>query len=86
MFGDLKMPLKTYGAHWVTRIVGLIIVPVLFYMSTFYIHFTILNRSGEGDATMSSLFQANLIGIDFASNPLGMIPMVFFRFFSFGIQ
>jgi dolichyl-phosphate-mannose-protein mannosyltransferase len=40
------------------------------YLLCFKIHFTILNRSGEGDANMSSLFQANLIGIDFARNPL----------------
>ena len=33
-------------------------------------HFLILNRSGPGDAQMSSLFQAHLQGNDFALSPL----------------
>ena len=40
-------------------------------MITFKIHFLILNHTGPGDAQMSSLFQANLVGNDFARNPLG---------------
>ena len=40
-------------------------------MITFKIHFLILNHSGPGDAQMSSLFQANLVGNDFSRNPLG---------------
>jgi dolichyl-phosphate-mannose-protein mannosyltransferase len=39
-------------------------------MIVFAIHFGILNRSGPGDAGMSSLFQAGLAGNDFKSNPL----------------
>jgi len=69
-FGDLRMPLRTYLKHWAARILCLIILPVLVYMSFFKIHFMILNRSGPGDAQMSSLFQANLIGNDFARSPL----------------
>jgi len=41
-------------------------------MASFKIHFLVLNHSGPGDAQMSSLFQANLEGNDFAQNPLGM--------------
>ena len=48
-------------------------------MASFKIHFLVLNHSGPGDAQMSSLFQANLEGNDFASNPLGMLYM--FDFF-----
>jgi dolichyl-phosphate-mannose-protein mannosyltransferase len=40
-------------------------------MLSFSIHFSILAYSGPGDAQMSSLFQAGLIGNDFAENPLG---------------
>lgn len=37
----------------------------------------ILDRSGPGDAQMSSLFQAHLRGNDFAESPLGMYPWGF---------
>ncbi len=73
MFGDLKMPVSQYAKHWGARIFALIAVPIIIYMVSFKMHFAILNRSGEGDATMSSLFQANLVGIDFSSNPLGIL-------------
>ncbi|KAF8584112.1 glycosyltransferase family 39 protein [Ramaria rubella] len=69
-FGDLKMPVRTYMKHWIARGVCLILLPLLVYMASFKIHFLILNHSGPGDAQMSSLFQANLVGNDFAQNPL----------------
>ncbi|CAE6435518.1 unnamed protein product [Rhizoctonia solani] len=69
-FGDLRMPVRTYIKHWIARGLCLIVLPILIYMASFKIHFLILNRSGPGDAQMSSLFQANLIGNDFAQNPL----------------
>jgi len=42
----------------------------MIYAACFKIHFLILNRSGPGDAQMSSLFQAHLRGNDFAESPL----------------
>lgn len=48
--------------------VGLIVVPFLIYMLCFALHFAILNKSGPGDAQMSSLFQANLKGTDVGKN------------------
>jgi dolichyl-phosphate-mannose-protein mannosyltransferase len=45
-------------------------------MACFKIHFLILNHSGPGDAQMSSLFQANLVGNDFALNPLGQLSVL----------
>lgn len=58
----------TLGAHVFARVMGLIIVPLIVYIMSFYLHFTILNRSGPGDAQMSSLFQANLKGTDVGKN------------------
>jgi dolichyl-phosphate-mannose-protein mannosyltransferase len=69
-FGDLKMSWRDQARHWGARIACLIVLPILVYMASFKIHFMILNQSGPGDAQMSSLFQANLEGNDFARNPL----------------
>ncbi|KAM4060619.1 dolichyl-phosphate-mannose-protein mannosyltransferase [Hirsutella rhossiliensis] len=63
-FGDTKMPITTLGAHVVTRVVGLIVVPFLIYLLSFALHFAILDKTGPGDAQMSSLFQANLKGTE----------------------
>ena len=52
-------------------------------MASFKIHFLVLNHSGPGDAQMSSLFQANLEGNDFAQNPLGMGFFFSFEFVPF---
>ncbi|KAJ3197093.1 Protein O-mannosyltransferase 2 [Irineochytrium annulatum] len=70
MLGDLSMPPVVYAKHWVSRVVFLIIVPIAVYMFCFALHFWILNRSGPGDAQMSSLFQAGLQGNDYYTNPL----------------
>ncbi|KAL2202206.1 dolichyl-phosphate-mannose-protein mannosyltransferase [Sarocladium strictum] len=67
-FGDTKMPLTTLAAHFVSRVVGLILVPFLIYLLSFALHFAILNKSGPGDAQMSSLFQANLKGTEVGKN------------------
>ncbi|TFK36464.1 glycosyltransferase family 39 protein [Crucibulum laeve] len=69
-FGDVKMSVRDQVKHWSARVVCLIIVPILVFMASFKIHFLVLNHSGPGDAQMSSLFQANLVGNDFARNPL----------------
>lgn len=53
-----------FASHIVSRVVGLIIIPLLVYMFSFYIHFLVLENTGPGDAQMSSLFQANLKGTD----------------------
>ncbi|RUS24956.1 MIR motif-containing protein, partial [Jimgerdemannia flammicorona] len=59
-----------YIKHWIARIICLIVIPIAVYMLSFAIHFAILNRSGPGDAQMSSLFQAGLVGNSFDQNPL----------------
>ncbi|KAF8902817.1 Dolichyl-phosphate-mannose-protein mannosyltransferase-domain-containing protein [Gymnopilus junonius] len=70
-FGDTKMTWREQAKHWGARVLCLIVVPILVFMLSFKIHFMVLNHSGPGDAQMSSLFQANLVGNDFAQNPLG---------------
>ncbi|KAI8815781.1 Dolichyl-phosphate-mannose-protein mannosyltransferase-domain-containing protein [Fimicolochytrium jonesii] len=70
MLGDLKMPPTRYAHHWLARIAGLIVAPIAVYVLSFAVHFAVLNRSGPGDAQMSSLFQAGLEGNNFHENPL----------------
>ena len=78
MFGDLNMDPKVYMKHWLFRIIALIIVPILVYMWSFKIHFAILNMSGDGDANMGSIFQANLQGNDMSKYPLGILEKLRF--------
>lgn len=61
-FGDRKTSISTLSAHFIFRVLGLIVLPFLIYMLSFALHFAILDHSGPGDAQMSSLFQANLKG------------------------
>ncbi|KAG1782405.1 glycosyltransferase family 39 protein [Suillus placidus] len=68
-FGDLRMTNRDQIRHWAARVLCLIILPILVYMLSFKLHFLILNHSGPGDSTMSSLFQAHLVGNDFGKNP-----------------
>uniref|UniRef100_G3P9G9 dolichyl-phosphate-mannose--protein mannosyltransferase n=1 Tax=Gasterosteus aculeatus aculeatus TaxID=481459 RepID=G3P9G9_GASAC len=46
----------------VCRIVCLLVVPVLLYVFWFYVHLTLLDRSGPHDQLMSPAFQASLEG------------------------
>ncbi|KAF9153618.1 Protein O-mannosyltransferase 2, partial [Actinomortierella ambigua] len=70
LFGDLSLPKMQYLKHWIARSACLIALPFAVYVASFVCHFAILNRSGSGDAQMSSLFQAGLIGNNFRDNPL----------------
>lgn len=54
------LTLADFGKHLGARITGLIIVPFLFYLFWFQVHFAILNRSGPGDDFMSPEFQETL--------------------------
>ncbi|KAI1768253.1 glycosyltransferase family 39 protein [Hypoxylon sp. FL1150] len=76
---DIKRPggalnLRDFGYHFAARAVGLIIIPFLFYLFWFQVHFAVLTRSGPGDDFMTPEFQetlsdnvmlANAINIDY---------------------
>ncbi|KAG2108540.1 glycosyltransferase family 39 protein [Suillus cothurnatus] len=47
-------------SNFFARAVCLILIPILFYMTMFQLHFLILGSSGEGDAFMSSEFRQTL--------------------------
>ncbi|KAL2018932.1 hypothetical protein VTK56DRAFT_10226 [Thermocarpiscus australiensis] len=62
---DIKRPggaltLPEFGKHFAARAFGLIIMPFLFYLFWFQVHFAILTRSGPGDDFMTPEFQETL--------------------------
>ena len=71
LLGDLRVPPKLFAKHFVARAICLIIIPVVFYMSMFEIHFLILQNSGDGDGFMSSEFQHTLKGRGMADTYAG---------------
>jgi dolichyl-phosphate-mannose-protein mannosyltransferase len=62
LLGDLRISARTWVKHFYARAVCLILVPILFYMMMFQIHFMILQNSGDGDGFMTSEFQHTLQG------------------------
>eukprot|EP00057_Strongylocentrotus_purpuratus_P034051 XP_793742.3 PREDICTED: protein O-mannosyl-transferase 1 [Strongylocentrotus purpuratus] len=62
MVGDRGVSNSHLFKEMLARAVLLIIVPVVLYLSFFYIHLTVLYRSGPHDGRMSSAFQASLEG------------------------
>lgn len=49
-----------FAKHFFARFFSLIVIPFCIYLYWFYLHFSILSRSGPGDAFMSSDFQDTL--------------------------
>ncbi|XP_076235237.1 protein O-mannosyl-transferase 2 isoform X2 [Calliopsis andreniformis] len=60
--GDLTKPITHVGKHLLARCICLIVLPILLYMLFFYIHLSVLNKSGSGDGFYSSEFQSLLEG------------------------
>ncbi|XP_063754336.1 protein O-mannosyl-transferase 1 isoform X2 [Eleginops maclovinus] len=62
LIGDRTISHLSVCVQCVCRAVCLVVVPVLLYVFWFYIHLTLLHRSGPHDQLMSSAFQASLEG------------------------
>lgn len=58
-----------YLVHWFTRIVCLIIIPFIIYVTAFRVHFLVLSKSGPGDGSISTLLQASLEGNTLKNGP-----------------
>ncbi|KAG5935876.1 hypothetical protein E4U53_000341 [Claviceps sorghi] len=56
--GAISLP--SFGKHFAARAIGLIVVPFLFYLFWFQVHFAVLYRSGPGDDFMTPAFQETL--------------------------
>ncbi|KAF8632407.1 hypothetical protein AX17_004848 [Amanita inopinata Kibby_2008] len=62
LLGDLRVPPQLFVKHFMARVLCLIVVPMIFYMFMFELHFLILSNPGDGDGFMSSAFQHTLRG------------------------
>lgn len=62
LLGNLKVTPRMWIKHFTARALCLIVLPIFIYMFTFWIHFWILDQSGDGDGFMSSEFQHTLDG------------------------
>ncbi|XP_055851879.1 protein O-mannosyl-transferase 2 [Episyrphus balteatus] len=62
ILGDLDKPLVETIKQTFCRALALILWPIFLYMVFFFIHLSVLNRSGNGDGFYSSAFQSRLIG------------------------
>ncbi|KAL0953784.1 hypothetical protein HGRIS_004968 [Hohenbuehelia grisea] len=60
--------MEHFWKHFSARAVGLILVPLIIYLSFFWVHFTVLAYSGPGDTFMSPAFQETLIGNEMLLN------------------
>lgn len=60
--GDISKPIMVVVKQLIARGITLILFPALLYTFYFFIHLSVLNRSGTGDGFYSSGFQAHLIG------------------------
>lgn len=56
----LFMDLKKFSKYFFKRAVFLILVPAVIYVGLFFLHFKIVNKSGQDDGFMSSEFQLSL--------------------------
>lgn len=54
------LSIQDFAKHFAARAFGLIVMPFLFYLFWFQVHFTVLSRSGPGDDFMSPDFQETL--------------------------
>ncbi|XP_050527645.1 protein O-mannosyl-transferase 2 isoform X4 [Daktulosphaira vitifoliae] len=62
ILGNLSKPISYTLKHFTARFICLIILPIIVYIAFFYIHLTVLNKSGNGDGFYSSAFQSKLEG------------------------
>lgn len=47
------------------ELILIVLIPVILYVSVFWVHFALLTHSGDGDAFMTPKFQATLIGSNY---------------------
>ena len=69
-----------FSSRGVLLIFSLLLMPCVFYVMQFYLHFQLLPKSGTGDAFMSPAFQSTLLGNDFSLTSDYVRPGFFEKF------
>jgi len=62
ILGDLSQPFLATVKHFLARAVCLIALPLALYTAAFFLHLSLLSKTGNGDGFYSSLFQSSLEG------------------------
>uniref|UniRef100_A0A8C1MZD8 Protein O-mannosyl-transferase 1 n=1 Tax=Cyprinus carpio TaxID=7962 RepID=A0A8C1MZD8_CYPCA len=62
LIGDRTLSYVSIVVQVLVRFLALVVLPVIMYIGFFYVHLTLLYRSGPHDQMMSSAFQASLEG------------------------
>ena len=62
ILGDLSHPFAHTIKHFLARAICLIALPIVLYVAFFYVHLSVLHKSGNGDGHFSSLFHTALHG------------------------
>ncbi|CCM01812.1 uncharacterized protein FIBRA_03880 [Fibroporia radiculosa] len=60
--------MEYFWQHFLARAMGLIVLPIIFYLMVFYVHLSILTNTGPGDTFMSPAFQETLRGNELLLN------------------
>ncbi len=77
-----NLPISYIGKHFAARVLCLILLPAVIYISFFYIHFAVLSKSGPGDTFMSPEFQMQLKGNVMAVNSARTFNLFLFNFYN----
>lgn len=62
LLDDKSLTFLGFLRHFLARAFGLILVPLVIYLSFFFIHFAVLYKTGDGANYLSFEFQATLEG------------------------
>ncbi len=81
----LKSTIPVFRNFW-SVILFLVIVPLIIYFSVFVIHFSLLTKSGDGDAFMSPSFQKTLIGNSHQNDLSLETPSIWGKFTEINIE
>ncbi|KGG50597.1 hypothetical protein DI09_62p10, partial [Mitosporidium daphniae] len=77
--------INRFSLHFLARFFALLVVPVLIYVGSFWMHFKMLTKAGPGASSMSLLFQQSLQGSHIlppTNAPVGYGSIVTIRHFS----